>query len=258
MNREQLLWDVFTARQIVAVSGPGAAARFLASRLAGLDPDVVAGDPLLIEAAQLYTSVIADPAWKAYLLRHQYRHAPADAVGSTGTRAAMAVDEPTVELPTTAYRAGLDLGHRSWSVDLDQAQAMHQQGHCGEAIRSASRALTAWTRRRPVPLRNRGVALIVGVAAMMSACLRDTDARTVLADNAMHLPAPGTADRHAFAVHALQIMDITAQPHPRVCLAHTEPAWRTALAATGDDTVAWPHRRDRWWRLLVYGPPPDP
>jgi hypothetical protein len=258
MNHDDdLSLDVFTARQLIRVGAHDAAAQYLAARLRHFDPSAAAGNASLAQAARLYTSIVDDPAWVAYLRRHHRQH-PADATTTPYPRCGAPIDEPTVEAPTVAGGAGsvLDLGHRSWSVDLDQAQAAHRQGHCGEAIRSADRALHAWRASGSARLSSRGVTLIVGVAAMMSACGRDTDARTVIATNSTYLPAPGSGDRHAFAVYALQAMDAAAEPHPAVCPAHTRGAWATALAATDDDTLPWAHRRDHWWHLLTYGSPP--
>ena len=250
--------DVFTARQLIRVGAHDAAARFLAARLRHIDPAAAARNALLAQAAHLYTSIVDDPAWAAYLHRHR-RQQPADATTTPYPRCHTPIDEPTVKAATVAGSAGstLDLGHRSWSVDLDQAQAAHRQGHCGEAIRSADRTLHAWRTSSSAHLSNRGVTLIVGLAAMMSACGRDSDARTVIATNSLYLPAPGSPDRHAFAVYALQAMDAAAEPHPAVCPAHTRGAWATALAAIGDDTLPWAHRRDHWWHLLTDGPPPS-
>ena len=250
--------DVFTARQLIRVGAHDAAAQFLAARLRHLNPAAATENPLLTQAVHLYTSIVDDPAWVAYLRRH-HRHHIAEATAVSFSRCRTPIDEPTVETPTVAggVRSALDLGHRSWSVDLDQAQTAHQQGHCGEAIRSADRALYAWRASGSAALSSRGVTLIVGVAAMMSACGRDTDARDVIAANSRYLPALGSVDRHTFAVYALRAMDDVAGSHPAVCPAHTRGAWAAALAATGDDTLPWPHRRDRWWQLLTCGPPPS-
>jgi hypothetical protein len=249
MNLAELRDHLEAAPVMTGAGAIQAAARLVHVHLKHLDPDQAPVLPVLVEAAALYTTVWPDPAWLRYLNRaHSHQHL---AITSTGHPDAdeIGIPAPPDRQPGAWPPAGLDLGHRSWSVDLDTATSLHRRGRCGEAVRTVSRALQA-CHRNPAPHTGRGLTLIAGLTAMLSACLRDTDARTVLAQHHRRLPPAGHRDRHTFAIHALNTMDAAATGHQRVCPARLNRSM-AVLTATGDDGLPWPQRRDPWWYLLL-------
>ncbi|MFF5085459.1 hypothetical protein ACFY36_51185 [Actinoplanes sp. NPDC000266] len=246
MNYEELRRCVESAHRLITAGAADAAVRLVAVNLRQLDPDREPACPAVIEAAVLYTSLRPDPGWSRYLDRALHQLATAEITPAAGA----IVGEPMGhELPAAGFTDRPHLGHRAWSVDLDAAERLHQLGRCGEAVRAATRALSAWTRNPAPPRTLRGLTLMIGLIAMLSACGRDTDARTVLAEHARRLPAPGSPERHTFARYTLSQLDLTSQRHHLVCPAALYPAMAT-LAADGDDGLPWAQRRAGWWQLL--------
>ena len=248
MNLEHLRANLDTARAMVRAGAAPAAARLVHVHLKHLDPDHAPAQPVLVEAAALYTTVWPDPAWLRYLNR-AHSQLPSTAAAGHLRADPTGIPQAPAQLPDAVPATGLDLGHRSWSVDLDTARSQHGRGRCGEAVKTVSRALEAW-RRSPSPHTGRGLTLITGLTAMLSACLRDTDARVVLAQHHRRLPPPTHRDRHSYAIYALHTMDAAATGHQTHCPARLNLTM-AALTATGDDGLPWPQRRDTWWQLLL-------
>ena len=104
--------------------------------------------------------------------------------------------------------------------------ALHLRGVCDDVVDELSRTLTTVKDRHDGSSSDLA-ALIVVLAATLTACRRDQDAYRLLDEHAQILASAGSQSRDLFAECALTLTDLLAAPHQRVCTHHRpadEPA----------------------------------
>ena len=240
------------ARQLMKAGAAYAAARILYHDLEHLDPDHAPAEPVLLAAADLYTQLCADPAWTRYTQRARH-HLPPATPGVTQSRTPAPDETDRVISDPPPLPNLLAVRQHCRPADLlDTARGLHRLGRCGEAIRTAAIGTPTVPHQPNAPSRElaAAVAAVMDLAAMLNACGRDTDARTVIAAHARYLPPPGSTERNTFVAEALHLIDDTAAAHEQICARRHDPPWAAMITTGGDDGRTWPTRRDSWWQLL--------
>jgi len=205
------------------------AGRLLRPYLAGLDPCTAPDDPVLVEAAMLWHLVHpADEqdqvAWSCYAYHascrlHGATHPVALSAGGSlaaslalrGDRGAVAVHRAVVD----GYAAVGDLD-AAIIARTALAGTLHRFGNCAEAIAEARGAWDDW-RQTHCPCVGGGLLAAVPLLAILIACRRSTAALLVLAQAALNLPPPGTAERARFARWAILAIESTRERHEATC-----------------------------------------
>ncbi|GAA2471368.1 hypothetical protein [Winogradskya humida] len=261
-ERDDFPMTVVHARQLLAAGQPNDAAALLHHHLQHIDPEHAPADEALYEAALLLSEIGASPSWARYAIRVRHIVRPPGQTRRTvlsstasndiggGTDATRADDNNRQigELfPAAAVHTAL--------TGMKTARTLHGHQQCGEAIRAATRALTAWASSELGSSHPAlGAEMIVPLAAMLSACGRDDEAHTVIADHAGHLDPPDSPARYAFADDALHAIDALVDAHTPICLRlrppDSHPGLRNLAAATGP-VLPWADRRDELWDLLL-------
>ena len=251
-DRQALPMALPFARLLLSNGDPGGAALLLKHHLSSLDPNDAPYDRVLLEAAALYSDITGDPGWKRYAVRARLHFPPPRPSIPSPRRA-----RPGTAGPRTGP-AFLDPsnGHTPLSPDLPMkllhdAQSLHWQGHCGEAVRTATYALNLWRNQQHD---GGGATLLLWLAAMLCACRRDLDAHRQLLAGSQLLPPRGSAERYELAEYGIRTFTRVAATHDHACARWRHPpplAELNALTLAADATQPWSERRNRWWRLLL-------
>ncbi|GLZ00773.1 hypothetical protein [Actinoplanes sp. NBRC 103695] len=250
-ERQALPMTLPFARLLLANGDPEGAALLLKHHLSSLDPDDAPCDLLLLEAAALYSDITGDPGWTRYAVRARL-HFPAPRHSAPSPRPAQPdpAGHPTEPGLHRPYATLVPLPGLPMRL-LHDAQSLYWQGHCGEAIRTATKALNLWRNQQHD---DGGTTLLLWLAAMLCACRRDNDAEAQLFADSRLLPPPGSPERHEFAEYGIRTFARVSATHDQACARWQHPALLADLGAlTLADAAAqpWPERRNRWWRLLL-------
>lgn len=255
-EQQALPMTVPFARLLLANGDLDGAAMLLNQHLSSLDPDCAPCDRILLEAAALYSDITGDPRWTRYAVRARLlfppprpavpwpRRAESGTVGHTPGRA---------DGPTGLHRPHDDAGSAPDlpMMLLHEAQTLHWQGRCGEAIRTATRAVDLWRSQRHS---GGGTTLLLWLAAMLCACRRDLDAEAQLLADSRLSPTVGSPERYDFAVYGIRTFTRVATGHDSACARWQPPPKLAELSshtAAEAATQPWPERRSRWWQRLL-------
>jgi hypothetical protein len=251
-DRQALPMTLPLARLLLARGNPDGAALLLNHHLSILNPDEAPCDLVLLEAAALYSDLTGDPGWTRYAVRARL-HFPAPRPSIPSPRRA----QPGTAGPRTEPTFGPRPNDRTPpSPDLPMrllhdAQSLHWQGHCGEAIRTATSALHLWRRQQHD---RGGVTLLFWLAAMLCACRRDDEAEAQLLADSRLLPARGSPQRYELAEYGIRTFTKVAATHDNACARWQHPpplAEFCALTHTDTATQPWFQRRNHWWHRLL-------
>lgn len=261
-EQQALPMTVPFARLLLANGDPGGAAMLLNQHLSRLDPDTAPCDRILLEAAALYSDITGDPGWTHYTVRTRLLFPPPRPGVPSPRRAESGTADHTPSRPArppSSHQPHNDAGSAPDQslMLLHEAQTSHWQGRCGEAIRTATRAVDLWHNQQHS---GGGTTLLLWLAAMLCACRRDLDAETQLLTNGRLLPTVGSPERYEFAAYGIRTFTWVAMGHDSVCARQQIPSALAELSAHTTAEAAtepWPERRDLWWRLLLTLPGPS-
>lgn len=263
-EQQALAESIPLARQLLANGDREGAVALLDLHLSKLDPELAPDDRVLLEAAALHCALTGELRWLHYSIRAGHnmprpqprplspRHGEPRITGHSGDLA------PEPGRRRSPDNAAVSDTNPPMQV-LSDAQTLHVQGRCGEAIRTATRALNLWRSQfHSAEDANGGATLLVWLVALLCACRRDDDAEARLLADELLLPEPGTPEREEFAVYGIRTLTRARTTHDDICARGQLPpslAELGASATTGAAARPWHERRDRWWRLLLTGAP---
>jgi hypothetical protein len=263
-EQQALAESIPLARQLLASGDREGAVALLDLHLSKLHPELAPDDRVLLEAAALHSALTGDLRWLHYSIRAgrnmprprprplSPRHGEPGITGHSGDLA------PEPDRRRLLDNAAVADTNSPMQV-LSDAQTLHAQGRCGEAIRTATQAVNLWRRQfHSAEEANGGATLLMWLVAMLCACRRDDDAEARLLADELLLPEPGTAERGEFAVYGIRVLTRACTTHDDICARGQLPpslAELGAPATTGAAARPWHERRDRWWLLLLTGAP---